>query len=54
VHSLRHSYAVALYKREKDLRTVQKQLRHVSLQSTVIYADVTKDEIAEQAKGLWN
>jgi integrase/recombinase XerD len=53
VHALRHSYAVALYQREKDLRTVQKQLRHVSIQSTLIYADVSKTEIAEQVKGLW-
>ena len=47
VHALRHSYDVELYKRERDLRTVQKQLRHVSVQSTQIYADVSKDEIAE-------
>lgn len=52
-HSLRHSYAVALYQREKDLRCVQKQLRHVSIQSTMIYADVSKDEIADQLKNLW-
>ena len=53
-HSLRHSYAVQLYAKEKDLRAVQKSLRHVSVQSTIIYADVTKEEIAEQVKGLWN
>ncbi|PKN64098.1 MAG: integrase [Deltaproteobacteria bacterium HGW-Deltaproteobacteria-15] len=52
-HSLRHSYAVALYKQNKDLRAVQKQLRHVSIQSTTIYADVTKEELQEQVKGLW-
>ena len=54
VHALRHSYAVALYRREKDLRALQKQLRHISVQSTMLYADVSKDEIAEQVKGLWN
>lgn len=54
VHALRHSYAVALYKREKDLRAVQKQLRHVSIQSTLIYADVGKEEIYQQVKGLWS
>jgi integrase/recombinase XerD len=53
VHALRHSYAVQLYAREKDLRCIQKQLRHVSIQSTLIYADVSKDEIADQVKGLW-
>jgi site-specific recombinase XerD len=54
VHALRHSYAVALYAKEKDLRVVQKQLRHVSIQSTLVYADVTDETISEQIKGLWN
>ena len=54
VHALRHSYAVQLYAKEKDLRAVQKQLRHVSIQSTQVYADVTKEDIQGQIKGLWN
>lgn len=54
VHALRHSYAVELYSRGKDLRAVQKQLRHVSIQSTLVYADVTDETIGEQIKGLWN
>ena len=54
VHSLRHSYAVELYGKEKDLRVVQKQLRHISIQSTLVYADVTDDTIGDQIKGLWN
>jgi len=53
VHALRHSYAVQLYSKERDLRTVQKQLRHVSIQSTLVYADVTDETISEQIKGLW-
>ncbi|BBO75850.1 hypothetical protein DSCW_32670 [Desulfosarcina widdelii] len=53
VHALRHSYGVELYSRQKDLRAVQKQLRHVSIQSTLIYADVTREELAAQVKGLW-
>ena len=54
VHSLRHSYAVELYSKEKDLRVVQKQLRHISIQSTLVYADVTDETIGEQIKGMWN
>jgi integrase/recombinase XerD len=54
VHALRHSYAVELYSKERDLRAVQKQLRHVSIQSTLVYADVTEEIIGEQLKGLWN
>ncbi|MGD0276633.1 MAG: tyrosine-type recombinase/integrase [Syntrophales bacterium] len=53
VHALRHSYGVELYSKEKDLRTVQKQLRHLSIQSTLIYADVTDESISKQIKGLW-
>ena len=54
VHALRHSYGVELYSKEKDLRAVQKQLRHRSIQSTLIYADVTEEDIQNQLKGLWN
>jgi len=54
VHALRHSYAVELYSKERDLRAVQKQLRHISIQSTLVYADVTDESINEQIKGLWN
>ncbi|MGO9139009.1 MAG: tyrosine-type recombinase/integrase [Syntrophales bacterium] len=54
VHALRHSYAVELYSKEKDLRVVQKQLRHISIQSTLVYADVTDETISDQIKGLWN
>ncbi len=53
-HALRHSYAVELYKCEKDLKAVQKQLGHASIQTTQIYADVTKEDIQNQIKGFWN
>ena len=53
VHALRHSYAVQLYKQEKDLRAVQKQLGHSSIQTTQIYADVTKEDIQEQLRNFW-
>lgn len=53
VHALRHSYGVELYSKERDLRAVQKQLRHVSIQSTLIYADVTDEDLQAQTKGLW-
>jgi integrase/recombinase XerD len=53
-HSLRHSYGVSLYSKERDLRAVQKQLRHVSIQSTLVYADVSKTDLERQVKGLWN
>jgi len=52
-HSLRHSYAMELYRRSKDLLAVKKQLRHVSLQSTLVYTGVSDEDIAGQIKNLW-
>ena len=54
VHALRHSYAVQLYRQERDLRAVQKQLGHASIQTTQVYADVTVEDIQDQIKGIWN
>lgn len=53
VHALRHSYAVEFYRQEKDLRALQKQLGHSSIQTTQIYADVTAEDIQKQIRGLW-
>ena len=53
VHALRHSYAVALYRRERDLRCVQKQLGHASVTTTQIYADVLDEDIRSQIANLW-
>ena len=54
VHALRHSYAVHLYRRSKDLRAVQKQLGHSSVQTTQIYTDVTKEDLQDLIKGFWD
>jgi len=54
VHALRHSYAFQLYRRQRDLRAVQKQLGHAHIQTTTIYADVSKEDIQQQITGLWN
>ncbi|MGO9018229.1 MAG: tyrosine-type recombinase/integrase [Syntrophobacteraceae bacterium] len=53
VHALRHSYAVEFYRQEKDLRALQKQLGHASVQTTQIYADVSVADIQKQIRGLW-
>lgn len=38
-HSLRHTFAVRLYKRTKDIRLVQVALGHRSIANTMIYAE---------------
>ena len=37
IHSLRHTFALNLYKKTKDIRIVQQALGHRSLNSTLIY-----------------
>ncbi len=53
-HALRHSYAVELYRKERDIKAVQRQLGHANIQTTQIYADTLPEDIQEQIKGLWN
>lgn len=53
VHALRHSYAVEYYRRNHDLRGLQKQLGHSSIQTTQIYADITNEDIQDNIKNLW-
>lgn len=53
VHALRHSYAVEFYRQERDLRALQKQLGHSSVETTQIYADVSVADIQKQIRGLW-
>lgn len=38
-HSLRHTFAVRLYKRTKDIRLVQVALGHRNISNTMIYAE---------------
>ena len=52
-HSLRHSFALYLYEKTKDLRLVQKQLGHSNIGTTTIYADVTPERASEQVEGMW-
>jgi integrase/recombinase XerD len=52
-HALRHSYAVELYRQKRDIRAVQKQLGHASIQTTQRYADVLAEDIQAQLHNLW-
>ncbi len=46
-HSLRHTFAIGLYKKTKDLRLVQVALGHRSITNTMVYADYiySQDEL---------
>lgn len=53
VHSLRHTYATRLYKASNhNLRLVQKQLGHSSVQTTQVYADVTDTDVEAAVEQL--
>lgn len=44
VKSLRHSFALRVYKKTKDIRLVQRALGHKSLLNTMVYADYVYNE----------
>ncbi len=53
IHSLRHTYACRLYKSStNNLRLVQKQLRHSSIATTQVYADVMDEDVEKALKKL--
>jgi site-specific recombinase XerD len=52
-HSLRHSYGVYLYRKTKDLRLVQKALRHRRNSTTEVYTDVLAEDMAAGVNGLY-
>lgn len=47
LHSLRHTFAIGLYKRSKDIRLVQVALGHRNITNTMVYADYlyTQEEL---------
>ena len=53
IHSLRHTYAVRLYKASGyNLRLVQKQLGHSSVSTTQVYADVMDSDVDQAVANL--
>ena len=53
-HSMRHSYGTYLYEKNRDLRLVQKQLRHSKIGTTQIYADITPESMVKGVNGVWD
>ena len=53
IHSLRHTYAVRIYKASGyNLRLVQKQLGHSSVTTTQVYADVIDADVDQALANL--
>jgi len=55
VHSLRHTYAILLYKSSgNNLRLVQQQLGHssISIQTTTVHANVMNEDVEKAVNGI--
>jgi len=53
IHSLRHTYATLLYKSSgNNLRLVQQQLGHSSVQTTTVYANVMNEDVEKAVNGI--
>ena len=44
-HSMRHAFALRLYRRTRDIALVQRALRHRSIASTLAYARASEDDV---------
>lgn len=54
IHSARHTMAVHLLRKTRNLKQVQKQLGHTSIESTAsAYADVPFEDMADGVTGLY-
>jgi len=53
IHSLRHTYATLLYRSSgNNLRLVQQQLGHSSIQTTTVYANVMAEDVERAVNGI--
>ena len=53
VHATRHSYAVEVYRRTRDLRLTQRLLGHSSVTTTQVYADVLDQDVRDGVEMVW-
>ncbi len=53
VHSLRHSFCSELYRATNNLRLVQAQARHTSIQTTTVYANLLSEELKSGMESLY-
>ena len=53
LHGLRHTFAIGLYKRSRDIRLVQVALGHRNISNTMVYADYvyTQEELRTKMLG---
>lgn len=55
LHSLRHTFAITLFEKHRDIRLVQVALGHRNINNTMVYADYIyrKNELRSKLVNLW-
>ena len=53
LHSTRHAVGFAVMKKTGNIRMVQEILGHKSIQSTMVYAHISEDQIQKTINALW-
>ncbi len=53
VHATRHSYAVEVYRRTRDLRLTQRLLGHSSPNTTQVYASLLDEDVRRGVEAIW-
>jgi integrase/recombinase XerC len=53
VHCTRHSYAVEVYRRTRDLRLTQRLLGHASPNTTQVYASLLDEDVRRGVEAIW-
>lgn len=53
VHATRHSFAVEVYRRTRDLRLTQRLLGHASVATTTTYANLLDEDMRRGVERIW-
>jgi len=53
VHATRHSYAVEVYRRTRDLRLTQRLLGHSNVATTTVYANLLDEDVRRGVEQVW-
>jgi site-specific recombinase XerD len=53
VHATRHSYAVEVYRKTRDLRLTQRLLGHSNVSTTTVYANLLDQDVRRGVERVW-
>ena len=53
VHATRHSYAVEIYRKTRDLRLTQRLLGHANVATTTVYANLLDEDVRRGVEMIW-